>query len=417
MHMTNMLPYPRYVRPRLVEALEDAPVVFVTGVRQCGKTTLVRDVGDEFGYTYISFDDEVQRRAATTDPSGFARNLPERVVLDEVQRVPQLHLSIKDEVDRNRTNGRFILTGSTTNAVTDELRNILTGRMLVIRLHTLAKSEMNGTEPRIIDALFSDQLQVGAYEKLGTKLADMVVAGGYPAADTMGSSRRRYNWYRDYINSQISRELQEFSRANVADNLSRILGVAAAQTAGILNTTNLASQLQFSQPTLTKYVQLLRDVFIIDTLRPWHANAAKRERGRPKMHFTDTGLACAVLSVDPEFVAEQDRVMLGHLFETFLVQEVTKETTWSEMHPIHLFHYRDLRKYEVDLVVDAGRFGIVGVEAKISGTVSSGDFKGLRKLKEYAGDRFRRGVVIYDGEVCAPFGDDMWAIPAGMLWG
>ena len=412
-----MIAYPRYVRPRLVEALEDAPAVFVTGTRQCGKTTLVKDVGNEFGYTYISFDDEVQRQAAIADPSGFVRNLPERVVLDEVQRVPQLHLSIKDEVDRNRINGRFILTGSTTNAVTDELRHILTGRMLVIRLHTLAKSEMNGTEPRILDVLFSDQLKVGTYEELGTKLAEMVVAGGYPVAVTLSNDRRRYNWYRDYINSQISRELQEFTRANVAGQLSRILGVAAAQTAGILNTTSLASQLEFSQPTLTKYVQLLRDVFIIDILRPWSSNVAKRERSRPKLHFADTGLACAVLSVDPKFVAEQDRVKLGHLFETFLVQEAVKEASWSEMYPLHLFHYRDLRKFEVDLVIDAGRNGIAGVEAKISGSVSSSDFKGLRKLKSYAGNRFRRGIVVYDGESCVPFGEDMWAIPAAMLWG
>ena len=245
----------------------------------------------------------------------------------------------------------------------------------------------------------------------------MVVTGGYPSSISLPNNRRRFNWYRDYINSQISRELQAFSRSNVAGDLSRILGVTAAQTAEILNTNSLASRLQLTQPTMSSYIQLLRDVFIIDILRPWSINSAKRERGRPKMHFSDTGLASAVLGVDPEFIAEQERVTLGHLFETFVVQEVAKEVGWSEMHPIHLFHYRDLRRNEVDLVVDAGRHGIVGVEAKMSGTVSVGDFKGLHKLKAQAGNRFRRGVVIYDGETCAPFGQDMWAIPAGMLWG
>ena len=405
------------MRPRLLEALEDAPVVLVTGARQCGKTTLVTDVGDELGYTYFSLDDEIQRRAAVTDPAGFVRSLPERAVIDEVQRVPELHLSIKAEVDRGRRNGRFILTGSTTSAVTDELANILTGRMLTIRLHTLARSEIDGTIPRVLDALFHRQFKVETHERLGSKLADLVVTGGYPSAIAIPGERRRFNWYRDYINSQVSRELQEFSRANVAGDLARILAIAAAQTAGILNTTSLASHLQISQPTMTKYVQLLKDVFIVDTLRPWSTNSVKRERGRPKLHFLDTGLACAALGIDPQFKSVQDRMMLGHLFETFLFQETAREAGWNEMHPIHLYHHRDKWQNEVDLVVDAGRHGIVGVEAKISGTVSFGDFKGLRKLKAQAGDRFRRGVVIYDGESCAPFGQDMWAIPAGMLWG
>lgn len=130
--------YQRYIQPRLLEALADTPVVLVHGPRQCGKTTLARTVGDAVGYVYYTFDDDVLCAAAAEDPVGFVADLSDRVILDEVQRVPKLFTSIKAAVDRDRVPGRFILTGSANVLLLPDLADSLAGRIEILRLHPLA---------------------------------------------------------------------------------------------------------------------------------------------------------------------------------------------------------------------------------------------------------------------------------------
>ena len=146
--------YPRFARIRLQEALADTPVVLVHGPRQCGKTTLTRMVGAAAGYTYITFDDDVQLAAARSDPVGFVADLPDRVILDEVQRAPDLFLALKSVVDRHRTPGRFILTGSTNVLLVPKLADSLAGRLEILRLHPLAQCEIASASPTFLDTLF-----------------------------------------------------------------------------------------------------------------------------------------------------------------------------------------------------------------------------------------------------------------------
>ncbi|MXX09879.1 MAG: AAA family ATPase, partial [Nitrospira sp. SB0667_bin_9] len=147
--------YTRHIEARLKEAMEDSPVVLIQGPRQCGKTTLAQMVGNPAGYAYRSFDDEDLRSFAETDPIGFVKDLPERVILDEVQKVPRLFSSIKLSVDRNRTPGRFILTGSVNVLQVRQITDSLAGRMQIIRLHPLSQSEISQTPPKFLDVLFS----------------------------------------------------------------------------------------------------------------------------------------------------------------------------------------------------------------------------------------------------------------------
>lgn len=142
--MTNGSFYPRFVRSRLTDALTDTPVVLVHGPRQCGKTTLAREVGDAAGYGYISFDDDLMLASAQTDPVGFVADLPDKVILDEVQRTPWLFTTLKATVDRDRKPGRFILTGSANVLLLPKLSDSLAGRMEILRLHPLAQAEIEG---------------------------------------------------------------------------------------------------------------------------------------------------------------------------------------------------------------------------------------------------------------------------------
>jgi len=406
--------YPRYAAPRLTEALADSPVVLIHGPRQCGKTTLARAVGDARAYEYVTFDDDVARAAAEADPAGFVLDLPERTILDEVQRVPALFTAIKASVDRRRTAGRFLLTGSANVLLVPTLADSLAGRMEVLRLHPLAQGELARQAPDFLDRLFSGTFKMRRTERLGPELAARIVAGGYPAALQRTTERRRSTWYRDYLDALVQRDVRDLARIASLDALPRLLALVAGQTARLLNVTDLAAPFQLSRPTIRDYVTLLERVFLVDELAPWHSNRLSRLIKTPKVHVGDTGLAAALLGIDAASLAA-DRTLLGQLLETFVFQELRRQATARD-EPTNFCHFRDKDGVEVDIVIERGSSAVAGVEVKASATVTSADFRGLRKLKEASGKKFAGGVVLYDGETSAGFGEGLHAVPVRTLW-
>jgi len=406
--------YQRLIDSRFADALADTPVVLIHGPRQCGKTTLARMVGKANGYSYFSFDDDVTLAAAQADPVGFVGDLPEKTILDEVQRIPGLFTTLKVSVDRGRTPGRFILTGSANVLLLPKLADSLAGRMEILRLHPLAQVELAGNSPGFLHALLSGEFKTGSHTRLGKKLAERIAAGGYPAALERSSSRRRASWYRDYIETMIQRDVRDLARISALHALPRLLMLAASQTAHLLNVTDLASPFQLSRPTIRDYITLLAHIFLLEELPPWHNNRLRRLVKSPKLHLCDTGLACALLGVDADAL-QADRQLLGQLLETFVFQELRRQVSWQE-EPIAFYHFRNKDGVEVDIVLETGGQGIAGIEVKASATVTSADFRGLRKLKEAAGKHFITGVVLYDGEATLPFGDGLFAVPVRSLW-
>ncbi len=406
--------YPRFAEPRLTEALADAPAVLIHGPRQCGKTTLAQTVGARAGYTYMTFDDEVARSAAMTDPVGFVADLPRRVVLDEVQHVPHLFAALKTAIDRERIPGRFLLTGSANVLLLPKLADSLAGRMAILRLHPLAQCELVRRVPDFLDGLFGKGFKVQRWERLAAALPERIAAGGYPAALSLPSGRRRAKWYQDYIETIVQRDVRELARIGSLDALPRLLALAAAQTARLLNVADLAAPFQLSRPTIRDYLTLLTRVFLIEELPPWHSNRLSRLVKTPRLHFGDPGLACALLGADAGAL-KADRALLGQLVETFVFQELKRQASWHE-DPLSFFYFRDRDGYEVDVVIERGARAVAGVEVKAAATVTAADFRGLRKLKEAAGKRFACGVVLYDGEMSAGFGDSMYAVPLCALW-
>ncbi|MFQ5839289.1 MAG: ATP-binding protein [Candidatus Methylomirabilales bacterium] len=412
--MVDSTLYPRYIKARLTEALADAPVVLIHGPRQSGKTTLARMVGEPRGYTYLNFDDDVARAAAEADPVGFVADLPERTILDEVQRVPALFAALKATVDRRRAPGRFILTGSAHVLFVPRLADSLAGRMHILRLHPLAQCELARRAPRFLDVLFDGAFKTRRAERLGGELAERIVTGGYPAALARPSARRRAAWYRDYLEALVQRDVRDLARISALDALPRLLSLAASQTARLLNVSDLAAPFQLSRPTIRDYVTLLERVFLLETLPPWHSNRLSRLVKTPKLHLGDTGLACALLGAEAAALAS-DRDLLGQLLETFVFQELRRQASWRE-EQIGFFHFRDKDGAEVDIVLERGARELAGIEVKASATVTAADFRGLRKLKQGAGRRFTAGVVLYDGETGASFGDGLYAVPLRALW-
>ncbi|HHM05301.1 MAG TPA: ATP-binding protein [Gammaproteobacteria bacterium] len=412
--MVNLAIYPRLLEPRLDEALADTPVVMIHGPRQCGKTTLARRVGEARGYAYFSFDDDVTLAAAREDPVGFAGDLPERAILDEVQRVPELFTALKSTVDRDRVPGRFLLTGSANVLLVPKLADSLAGRMEILRLHPLAQVELARTPPRFLNALFGAGFEMGNRPRLGNGLPERIVAGGYPAALARQAPRRRAAWYRDYIETLVQRDVRELARIRLLDALPRLLTLAAGQTARLLNVSDLASPFQLSRQTIRGYITLLTRVFLLEELPSWHSNRLRRLIKTPKLHLGDTGLACALLGVDVAAL-KADRVLLGQLLETFVFQELRRQASgWEDA--VNFYHFRDKDGAEVDIVLETSGQRVAGVEVKAAATVTASDFRGLRRLKQAAAQRFAGGVVLYDGEATMPFGDGLYAVPTRCLW-
>lgn len=390
--------------------------MLIHGSRQCGKSTLAQSVGDDLGYRYITFDDDNQLQAAKSDPMGFIQSLPEKVILDEIQRSPDLFLAIKASVDQNRKPGRFLLTGSANILLLPQLADSLAGRMEIIQLRPLAQSEIAGHKPNFLKQVFSADFMKNAnkekYVRMGESLADTICTGGYPSAIERNSNKPRNSWYRDFITTLIQRDIQDIASIRNLDILPKLLALAASQTGRLFVSTELAAPFSLSRPTIREYLTLLEQLFLIEQLQPWQTNRLSRLIQTPKLHMTDTGLACALLGANSQTLWE-DKSLLGQLLETFVYQELRKLAAWHDEH-LSFYHFRNKDKVEVDIVTEQGNL-FAGIEVKAAATVRKDDFKGLAKLKEALGEKFTAGIVFYDGENILPFGDRFYAVPLSLL--
>lgn len=408
------LELPRLAEEGLSVALGDTPVVLVHGPRQCGKTTLARRVGRRLGHEYFSFDEDAVRLAAQRDPAGFVARLPRRVVLDEVQRVPEIFLPIKVEVDRGRVPGRFLLTGSTDILLLPGLSDSLAGRIGVLRLHPFAQCEIERKAPTLLKAIRSGDFGLQRGERLEAELARRIVAGGFPAAVARGTPGRRRQWYENYVESLVQRDARELARISSLRALPKLLRLCAAQTGRLINISDLSSSFQLSRPTIRDYVTLLERLFLVEELPPWSSNRLSRLVKTPKLHLADTGLACALLSVTQAGLLE-NRELLGQLLETFVYTELRRQSS-GLAETIEFAHFRDKDGAEVDLVLQFEDSKVAGVEVKASATLRSTDFRGLRRLRESCGRRFAGGVILYDGDATVGMGDGLFAVPISELW-
>lgn len=261
--------------------------------------------------------------------------------------------------------------------------------------------------------MFAGRFRQRRYERLGTALADRITAGGYPAAIMRASPKRRAAWYRNYIETPVQRDIRDLARISALDSMPRLLQFAGGQTARLLNAAEIASAFQLSRPTIRDYMVILERIFLLERLPPWHSNRLSRLVKTPKLHLGDTGLAAGLLGLDSAGLIK-DRAMLGQLLETFVFQELRRQASWHDR-PVHFYHFRDKDGVEVDMVLEqAGK--VAGIEVKTAATVREKDFNGLRKLRATSQERFAAGIVLYDGETIAGFGEDLYAVPICAIW-
>lgn len=406
----------RNITSKIVEALQDTPVILINGARQTGKSTLAQWLSKEkYPAEYLTLDDATVLAAARQSPQDFIANARTPVIIDEIQRAPELFLSIKSAVDRNRQPGQFLLTGSANVMLLPRLAESLAGRMEIVTLWPFSQGELAGVREQFIDLVFAPEWRMPRIEPIDNKsLWERVLRGGYPESVERGTQPRRKAWFGSYVTSILQRDIRDIANIEGLTALPRLLKLLASRTASLLNFSELSRAIGIPQSTLKRYMTLLETTFMYRALPAWSANLSKRLVKSPKIILGDTGLIGYLQDINIQRVTRNPEFS-GRLLENFVMMELVKQSTWSETQP-GIFYYRTHSGQEVDIVLEDAAGNVVGIEVKASSAVGSGDFKGLRDLEETLDDRFVRGVVLYTGEKAVPFGEKLFAIPVSGIW-
>lgn len=404
---------PRSASQAVSEALLDTPVVAINGARQVGKSTLAADVtADRFDS--VTLDDRIQRIAAAADPTAFVEDRSRGLVIDEVQRVPDLLLAIKATVDRDRRPGRFLLTGSTRLLSTPRISESLAGRIEIIDLWPLCQGEIGRRREGFVDALMEwrPTLRIDSDLRRGDYF-ERACVGGFPEA-IVRTGRRREAWFTNYIATVVELLVEDVADIERVGAMPQLIRLAAARTGTELNVSSIARDLGIRAQTLAGYLNHLQTVFVIQLIPSWSRNLSSKVVRRPKLMMVDSGLAAHLLGVDADRLAAPDSPA-GQLLESFVGMEIRKQLGWSTTRPA-MSHFRDRDGAEVDIVLETRDGRVAGVEVKAASTLASGDLAGLRLLERKLGPQFAGGVVLYTGRWYVPFGPKIAALPIEALW-
>ena len=405
---------PRRAAGQVAAALADTRVVLISGARQAGKSTLVKVVAGDRLAERRDLDRAQDRAAALADPVGFVDS-SELLVIDEIQRAPDLLLAIKASVDEDMRPGRYLLTGSSRLFGMVDAPDALPGRMETIELWPFSQGEIGGEPDGFIDAVFT--LGADLRHESTVSRADYaarIVRGGLPEAVSRSDVRRRERFFDAYVQALIDRDVRQLSDIQHKGELRKLVRLLAARSGTILATGSLEAALGLSRPTIARYLQALDEIFLVKRISGWSRNLGTRATAAPKLIFVDSGIAAHEVGSDARSLLRPG-APFGPLLESFVLSELARQLTWADQRA-DLYHYRDHSKFEVDAVLENRRGQVVGVEVKASSTVGPGDFRGLRRLADRLGDDFVAGVVLYTGTATLPFGDRLRAMPVSAIW-
>ena len=405
--------YIRSVENILKEALEISPSVLLSGARQVGKSTLCLSLERE----YRVFDNLTEREAALTDPAGYIDALPKPIVLDEIQKVPEVLEGIKLNIDKERINGTFLLTGSANVLDMKKAKETLAGRIIEIPMWPLSQKELQfKADENIIDLLFTQGVEkLKSVAMTQIELFAAIVNGGYPEIMKINSERGRSLWFNAYISTYVERDIRDVGELRDISAFIRFFNIIAPRSCGLVNKSDLASDSNLSEATVNNYLSMLEMIYQISLLHPYSSNVSKRFIKSSKLFMTDSGLFCHLLNIHSAetLIASQHK---GDVVETFVYSELLKHIGYSQIQP-QIYHYRTNDKKEIDFIVEkAGK--IFAIEVKSSQNIKKDAFKHIIDFQKKSSSEVV-GIVFYAGETVLSFGDEThkrYALPLSVFF-
>jgi predicted AAA+ superfamily ATPase len=406
--------YERWQLNNLRSALKTRRVLLITGARQCGKTTLAKqlNVGSK---NYRTLDDIAIRRLAEIDPNSFLNHSGDTLIIDEIQRVPELLSAIKMVVDNNTKPGQFVLTGSADISSIPSAKESLAGRIRKLRLRTLSEGEILNSKPTFIQQAFEQKFLQNSINYTRGKVIESAFRGGYPEAVKLEPYERTI-WHRDYLNALLDKDLQQIAKIHRLNAMKDLVNTLAAWSGKFMDISAISSGLSISRPTLESYINALETLYVIETIHPWTHTDYARVGKQKKVFMNDSGLMASTLRWNIDQV-QLDADRSGKLIETFVFNEIASQIDASN-EEYTLYHYRDREQHEIDFLIErADDLALLGIEIKAGSAISQNDFKHLRWFKEnLAKDRTFIGITLYTGELIGEIGKGLWAIPFSALW-
>ena len=378
----------RTLAEKLVLLAKQFPVISIMGPRQSGKTTLARMVFNR--HDYITLEDPDEKEFALSDPKGFLRRFAKGVILDEIQKTPQLLSYIQGIVDRNGFPGKFILTGSQQFHLMAKVSQTLAGRTAITYLLPFSIAELTKRKPL---SPYAFDLQPETKKQPLFNLAAILYQGFYPRIHDKGLDA--HDWLSAYYRTYVERDVRDIINIGNLNAFQAFVRLCAGRTGQLLNLSSLASDCGISHTTARQWLSVLQAGFIVYLLQPHYANFSKRIIKSPKLYFLDSGLLCYLLRIrQPEDIVTH--ALKGSIFESFIVSEVYKAFSHiGEIPP--LYYWRDRTGHEVDLVIDTGK-KLIPVEIKSGETIADSFFNGLRYYMSLKGNISETGVVVYGGD-------------------
>ena len=401
----------RWQSESVLAAVKARRVVHLSGARQSGKTTLARSLRLGKG-RYVTLDNAIYLKTARDDPSGFVGRQPgETLVIDEVQKAPQLLDEIKIRVDEDDERGQYLLTGSANLRFAKAIRDSLAGRMRTVRLRTLALGEIASGRGDFLARAFARDFESVADGFGKRDIIRHCFSGGYPEAMGLGV-RDRQDWFRDYLDDILMKDVRDVTEVRKLPSLRKVAKWLLAHTARFFSKDELCAKAQLSKDTADGYVAALTALYLFDEVEPWSGRDYARLGKRSKFFAADPSLTANLLGWnEDEVYYDDDRC--GKAVETWVYHELSALADFAGGYAIS--QYRDSDKREIDFVVENEAGAVLGVEVKAGSTVGDSDFTALRWFGRNMAESAFTGIVLHSGREAARFGEGMYAVPLGML--
>jgi len=401
--------YQRFLQKEIQHALNYFPSILITGARQSGKSTLAMSLCEN----YITLDDITVLSRAKEDPLLFISGLKRPVVIDEIQKSPELLSAVKIAIDQKRNAGEFILTGSANVMDFKHVSDTLAGRIALFELSPLSLGEVSHSKTLFFETLFSDDFSPQRAPSMDeSSLMKRILDGMYPTMLSLEEQKMKYLWLSSYIATYIERDVRDIENIRNIDKFAKLIHLLASRSANMINKADLSIASALDVKTLDNHLNLLALVYQIKRVRPYYANIGKRFVKSEKLFFTDTGILNFLLGIQTidQLLASS---FIGSIFETFVFNELCKQKSFLT-DTTQIYYYRTLDKKEIDFIIE--RNGkIVAIEVKFAKSVSKSDFKHIIDL-QHSSDAFHRGIVVYMGEQPLAFGENLWAMPFRMMF-